>query len=87
MSAYRLTINGIDIIKAGEVGYSKESHKPEMKSRVGFFKPNEEGNAEFLLEISNFSHNSGGFWKNIKIGNQESISYYINHQSGAPFSF
>lgn len=88
VSAYRLTVNGIDIIKAGEVGYSKETHKPEMKSHVGYFQPNEEGNAQFLLEISNFSHNSGGFWKNIKIGSQETIAYYNNHQTGFEiFSF
>ena len=63
VSAYRLTINGIDIIKAGEVGYSKETHKPDMKSHICYFKPNENGDAEILLEISNFSHNSVVFGK------------------------
>lgn len=82
VSAYRLTVNGEDIITAGSVGYTKDTHEPEMKGHVGYFKPNDNGNAEFLMEISNFSYNYGGFWKKIKIGHQETVTTYVNHQTG-----
>ena len=87
VSAYRLTVNGTDIIKSGKVGYSKDTHQPEMKGRVGYFKPDRKGNAEVLLEISNFSYNHGGFWQVIRIGHQETITKSMIHQTDVEILF
>lgn len=80
VSAYRLTINGEDVLKAGTVAYTKDDHMPEMKEKVGYFKPDGSGNAIMLLEVSNFSYNYGGFWKAVNIGKAEVLSAYAAHQ-------
>jgi diguanylate cyclase (GGDEF)-like protein len=67
-SAYRLTANGNEVLKAGRVGYSAEQHEPEMKKKLGYFRPDEDGNVELLIEISNYSYNYGGFWRNALLG-------------------
>ena len=79
--AYRLTVNGKDILKAGTVAYTKEKHQPEMKSKVGYFKPDEAGKAEILMEVSNFSYNYGGFWRSPFIGESDILSNYVAHQN------
>lgn len=79
-SAYRITINGDEILKAGRVDYTKEGHIPEMKEKIGGFNPDDEGNAEFLIEISNFSYNYGGFWRKAIIGQAATISHIGLHQ-------
>jgi diguanylate cyclase (GGDEF)-like protein len=79
-TAYRLTANGQDILKAGAVAYTKDGHVPEMKEEVGYFKPDTGGNALILIEVSNFSYNYGGFWRAANIGNADVISAYSSHQ-------
>lgn len=80
-SAYRLTVNNQDLLKAGTVGDSYNTHKPEMKAQIGYFQPNDQGIADIAIEISNFSYNYGGLWKEIKIGAEEQIAAYYSHQN------
>lgn len=80
VSAYRLVINGRDIIKNGNVAYDKKDYSPQWKEKVGFFRSNSNGHAEVLIEIANFSYNYGGFWKTIKIGEASTLSEFSSHQ-------
>lgn len=80
VSAYRMTVNGEDVLKAGTVSGAQSEHRPEMKEKVGRFKSDQNGNAEILFEISNFSYNYGGFWKEITIGRDEILTNYASRQ-------
>ena len=79
-SAYRLTVNGEDVLKAGTVAYTKDAHVPAMIEKVGYFKPDASGKAVMLMEVSNFSYNYGGFWRGASIGRAEVMSAYASHQ-------
>jgi diguanylate cyclase (GGDEF)-like protein len=81
-SAYRLTVNGKDVLKEGTVAYTKEGHEPEMKEKLGFFQSDVNGNADILMEISNFSYHYGGFWKEIWFGKEDVILGYTLHRDG-----
>ncbi len=81
-SAYRLTVNGEDIIQLGTVAYTKEEHVPEMKAKLGYFKPDSIGRADIMIEISNFSYNYGGFWKLPFMAKSDVISGFSLHQDG-----
>lgn len=80
VSAYRLTVNGKDILKNGTVGYTKETHKPEMRKKIGYFQPDRNGRIDIAIEISNFSYNYGGFWREIIFGTSEKLSKYDAQQ-------
>lgn len=77
-SAYRLTVNGREILKNGVVSYQKEGHRPEMKELTGAFCADEQGRAELLIEISNFSYYLGGFLNPPVIGETEMFSGYVS---------
>jgi diguanylate cyclase (GGDEF)-like protein len=79
-SAYRLTANGNEVLKAGRVGYTQEEHEPEMKKKLGYFRSDEDGNVELLIEISNYSYNYGGFWRNALLGDENMMYKYSSQQ-------
>ena len=79
-SAYRLVVNDEDVLKAGKVGYTVEEHVPEMKEKVGHFQADDSGNAEFLIEVSNFSYNYGGFWREALIGEANLLVSHTSQQ-------
>lgn len=79
-SAYRLTANGNEVLKAGRVGYTQEEHEPEMKKKLGYFRPDEDGNVELLIEISNYSYNYGGFWRIALLGDENMMYKYSSQQ-------
>lgn len=79
-SAYRFVVNKEDVLKAGKVGYTAEESVPEMKEMVGHFQADDSGNAEFLVEVSNFSYNYGGFWKEPLIGEANLMLNYSSQQ-------
>ena len=79
-SAYRLVVNNEDVLKAGKVGYTVEEHVPEMKEKVGHFQADDSGNAELLIEVSNFSYNYGGFWREALIGEANLLVSHTSQQ-------
>ena len=79
-SAYRLTANGNEVLKAGRVGYTQEEHEPEMMRKLGYFSPDEDGNVELLIEVSNYSYNYGGFWRNALLGDENMMYKYSSQQ-------
>lgn len=81
VSAYRLVVNEHEVLKAGVVSGNPSTHQPEMKEKTGSFEPDENGQAVILLEVSNFSYNYGGQWKELIFGNDVNLMAYSNHQS------
>jgi diguanylate cyclase (GGDEF)-like protein len=79
-SAYRLEVNGRQILAVGTVGRDAASHKPYFESLEGYFMPDTSGVAEFALEISNFSYNDGGMWNPILIGEAKAVVSQVARQ-------
>lgn len=79
-SAYRLEVNGTEVLAVGTVGRDAESHKPYFESLTGYFMPDPMGTAEFALEISNFSYNDGGMWNPILIGEAKAVARQAKRQ-------
>lgn len=73
VTAYRLYLNGFQIAENGSPGMSKESSVPEWKQRTAVFTPDDEGNAEIVLEVSNFDYYRGGVWNTPEIGRADII--------------
>ena len=78
LTAYRLIVNGKDVLTAGKVANNVANHQPEMKEKIGHFYADQLGNAEMIIEISNFYHKKGGFWKEIIIGTNPVLLQYAS---------
>jgi diguanylate cyclase (GGDEF)-like protein len=66
--AYRLKVNGDYVMGNGVVGKTRDTTLPAVKTVVGFFETDANGQADFELEIANFTRRSGGFWHALEIG-------------------
>ena len=73
VTAYRLYANDNVIAENGQTGSSKDTYYPQWKPTQAVFSTDENGNAELVMEISNFDYYRGGFWNNIKFGLAENI--------------
>lgn len=79
-TAYRMVINGDQILTAGQVAADPDEHRPMMLEQVGFFRADEAGQAEILLTVSNFSYFEGGFRNFITLGTVEQMTRYASYQ-------
>lgn len=78
-TSYKLWVNGELAAKAGEVGKSLSTTKPQYLPQRAFFDVHK-GNNEIIIQVSNFYHRSGGILESIKLGGVEEIlrSRYIS---------
>ena len=72
-TAYKLWINGKEIVGCGTVGTSRESSEPEYRMRTVQFET-DDNRASLLLQVSNFHHRRGGMWKPLQIGTVDQIN-------------
>ncbi|MBN2285916.1 MAG: diguanylate cyclase [Tissierellales bacterium] len=72
-SAYRLTINGKDIMSNGLTGISKETYVPQWKMISNAFTADDQGRALILIEVSNFDYLKGGLWEAPQLGSYQTI--------------
>jgi len=80
-SAYKLFVNGKQILRVGEVGTSKASTIPAFVPVIIPVKP-ENSELTIVIQVSNFTYNAGGLWDFIKLGTQEQIhSFWIRNVS------
>ncbi len=70
--AYRFYLNDRMIQSNGEVGTSREEEEPWYKPSAYFFIPQND-TLHLLLQVSNFHHRRGGFWKGIILGDEEKV--------------
>lgn len=71
--SFRMFLNGKLVHSNGITGRSKEESKPGYSPNSVVFTP-ESDSIEILLNISNFQHRRGGFWKPMQMGHPIKIS-------------
>lgn len=71
-TSYKLWVDGELLLNNGEVGDTAEKAKPQFLPLTAAFRPKRHM-VEFVLQVSNFSHNKGGVWKPIELGIEEQI--------------
>jgi signal transduction histidine kinase len=74
-SAYKLFINGKQIFNVGNVGTSKATEIPSFEPVVLPVTP-ENNELDIVIQVSNFTYDSGGIWDFIKLGSQEQIDNF-----------
>lgn len=79
-TAYRMLVNGSQVLSAGQVSDDPAKHDSMMLEQVGFFRSDARGQAEILLEVSNFSYFEGGFRNFITFGTAMQINRYSAYQ-------
>jgi len=73
VTAYRLYVNNAIVAENGVISPIKSTYIPQWLPVQSIFEADENGNAEFVMEICNYDYNRGGFWNNIKIGQADEI--------------
>ncbi len=71
-TAYTLWVNGKILAKNGETGTSKATMKPWYEPQAVSLVSDREY-LDIILQVSNFFHDLGGFWKPILIGHASEI--------------
>ena len=71
-TAYRLFINGEELITVGTPGKTKEETQPAYQPSTVFFIP--KPNTEILIHVANFDHRLGGMRNTVNIGNPALIT-------------
>ncbi len=80
-SAYRLWVNGKELVRGGVVGTSAEGMKASWKRNEVYFSMNAD-RAEVILQVSNFTHRKGGPEEVIKFGHGADIARNKYHRYG-----
>ncbi len=71
-TAYRLFLNGRELLSQGEPGKNQASSRPLYRPEVLAF-PLQRGENELVLHISNFHHAKGGTWTSLLLGDFERL--------------
>ena len=80
-SAYKLFVNGKQILQVGEVGTSKATTIPAYMPVIVPAMP-ENNELNIVIQVANFNYSTGGLWDFIKLGTHEQIhSYWIKNVS------
>lgn len=74
-AAYRVSANGKTVFSNGVVGKSADDYSAFMKTEQGVFFSNDQGQAEILIEVSNFDNSRGGMWTTPYFGSVSSIFF------------
>ena len=72
-TAYTVFINNEKVASNGTVSKERRTYVPQWHPLTSVFQADENGDVEFIVEISNFDYHRGGFWKSIKIGTVNDI--------------
>ncbi|MFA5522937.1 MAG: sensor histidine kinase [Tissierellales bacterium] len=72
-TSYNLWVNGELIASAGKVGKNMNQAIPQYLPQVRYIRP-EAGTIEFVVQVSNFRHRSGGILESIQLGTESQIS-------------
>jgi signal transduction histidine kinase len=73
--SYRFYLNGKLLAWNGSPGISRDSSSPGYKPMFLQYTPDADS-IEVVIEVSNFNHRQGGFWKTIKFGTPELMYNY-----------
>ncbi|TDO95244.1 diguanylate cyclase (GGDEF)-like protein [Halanaerobium saccharolyticum] len=70
-TSYKLWLNGQQLASAGMVAESRAESAPQYLPQTVFFEAAAE--TELVIQVSNFSHRSGGILESIKISDKDNI--------------
>ena len=70
-TAYRLYVNGREVLNIGKAGDSKEATVAEYDPSIAYFTPTP--TTEILLQVANFEHRIGGARDTIYIGKPDAL--------------
>ncbi|MFZ5940630.1 MAG: ATP-binding protein [Bacteroidota bacterium] len=71
-TSYELFLNGKKVASNGKTGRSAEESEPGYRPLIHVFTP-ESDTLDLLVQVSNYSHRRGGFWKNMYLGQAREI--------------
>lgn len=74
-SAYTLWVDGVLLVKDGEVGASAETMTPSKLPTTAYFESDED-EVDLVLQISNFHHRKGGFRNALLLGSAVAVHDY-----------
>ena len=77
--AYKLFINRLQVESNGVVGKSSEEEEPWYAPSSFCYIPDSD-TLQILIQVSNFHHRRGGFWKTIFTGGSERVLQRLEHQ-------
>ena len=72
-TAYRLYVDGNELVEVGRAGKSLETTTPNYRSKIVTFVP-QSNRVEIVLQVSNFHHRNAGLWEVIRIGRPDGIA-------------
>lgn len=78
-SAYRLFVDGQELMSNGVVGTDADTHVAEMGSRIGYFTPTAD-TVLLTLQASSFRHIRGGLENSMTLGEAERVQQRMNSQ-------
>jgi signal transduction histidine kinase len=78
--AYRLFINQLEVERNGVVGTSREEEEPWYDPSRFCYVP-ENDTLQILVQVSNFHHRRGGFWKTMYVGGSERVLLRLERRS------
>lgn len=71
-SAYKLFVNGKQLLQIGKVATSKDEAFPDYKPAIIHVKPVNDV-LDIVIHVSNFNYSTGGLWDYIKLGPHDQI--------------
>ncbi|MEO8713168.1 MAG: sensor histidine kinase, partial [Parafilimonas sp.] len=74
-SAYRLFINGKEMLNVGNAGTTASSTIPDLMPLIIDVEP-ENNELDIVIQVSNFDNRIGGLWDFIKLGDENQIHSY-----------
>ena len=76
MSACKIWINGKLFLEVGRTGTSLETSFPEKYTYYNYIET-DTNVIDLIVQVSNYHHRSGGFFKHIRIGSKDDIERYV----------
>jgi len=77
--AYKFYLNDRMVSQNGEVGTSREEEKPWYEPESFCFKIDAD-TLQLLIQVSNFHHRRGGFWKPFVVGDPDKVLQRLERQ-------
>lgn len=77
--AYKFYLNDRMVSQNGEVGTSREEEKPWYEPESFCFKIDAD-TLQLLIQVSNFHHRRGGFWKPFVVGHPDKVLQKMERQ-------
>lgn len=78
-TAFRLLMNGHEVLLGGQVADSVTDFKPYRGHRWVKLQPAADGRVRLVLQVANFRSHSGGPWQPVLLGSEEQITHRFGH--------